>query len=300
MAFDIKDSGKREQYDTGAVRDTAEGKGAYWLIPDEFVDRLAKVYERGAGKYTPRNWEQGIPFSRLFDSALRHMHQAKRGLRDEDHLGHAAFNIAALITFEERGRGDLDDLADHFHKDSEESPYCEDDYFGPHEADLEEALRIRMTEKYVWAAREAIKAELAAEESRRLAQESREDVLAKVKAMKQVEPLDECPMPPNYCFNHSCDLTGCARPLLQEDGAVRVEVQAVGPIEAPRLDQNPSFNFIARREQEAYKRGLEDGKQERVDSGLIYTADDLHRAFENGQWVKEWGDNYGVNYDSGS
>lgn len=109
--FEMKDSGQREQFETGAVRDTREGKGRYDLITPIGLRRLAIVYELGAKKYKDRNWEQGIPMGRIFDSAVRHLFQYLAGMRDEDHLGHAAWNIFALMHMEEM-RPDLNDMPD--------------------------------------------------------------------------------------------------------------------------------------------------------------------------------------------
>lgn len=99
--FVTKDSGKREQFDTGAVRDTRNGKGRFDLITPYGLKRLADVYERGALKYNDHNWEKGIPISRCMDSALRHLNQYMEGLGDEDHLAAACWNIMATMHFEE-------------------------------------------------------------------------------------------------------------------------------------------------------------------------------------------------------
>lgn len=99
--FVTKDSGTRQSFDSGAVRDIQIGKGRFDLISPIAIRRLAGVYERGAVKYGDRNWEKGIPCSRLMDSALRHMFQFIEGLRDEDHLAQAAWNIIAIIHTEE-------------------------------------------------------------------------------------------------------------------------------------------------------------------------------------------------------
>lgn len=109
--FVVKDSGKREEFDTGARRDTREGKGRFDLISPYMLRRLAVVMERGAVKYGDRNWEKGMPFSRFIDSALRHINQFLSYSHDEDHLAQAIFNLMAVIHFEETGRADLDDLA---------------------------------------------------------------------------------------------------------------------------------------------------------------------------------------------
>lgn len=100
--FVTKDSGVRQHYATGARRDTQSGKGRYDLIPPEALRRLAQLYERGAAKYGDRNWEVGIPVSRCFSSALRHLMQALASEADEDHLAAVLFNVAAIITYRER------------------------------------------------------------------------------------------------------------------------------------------------------------------------------------------------------
>lgn len=99
-AFVTKDSGKREEQGTGAVRDTRAGKGRFDLISPFALKRLADVYERGAVKYADRNWEKGIKVSRCLDSAIRHIMQYEMGMTDEDHLGHAAWNLFAVMHFQ--------------------------------------------------------------------------------------------------------------------------------------------------------------------------------------------------------
>ena len=110
MRFKTKDSGKRQTYKTGALRDLAECKGRFDLISPIMLRRLAGVMERGAAKYEARNWEKGIPFSRLMDSACRHINQYREGHRDEDHLAQAIFNLMAAIHFEECNSKELQDL----------------------------------------------------------------------------------------------------------------------------------------------------------------------------------------------
>lgn len=103
------DSGHRESFASGMVRDTREGKGRYDLITPFGLKRIADVYERGARKYADRNWEKGAPFGRFLDSALRHIQQYMMGKTDEDHLAQAAWNLLCIMHFEELGRTDLDD-----------------------------------------------------------------------------------------------------------------------------------------------------------------------------------------------
>lgn len=108
-----KDSGKREEMPTGSVRDSREGKGRFELISPFALKRLAGVYERGAKKYADRNWEKGQAFSRFLDSALRHLNSFAQGMDDEDHLAQAAWNVFAIMHFQELSRDDLDDMPDY-------------------------------------------------------------------------------------------------------------------------------------------------------------------------------------------
>lgn len=99
---EVKDSGKRQQFSTGSVRDTQEGKGRYDLITPIGLRRLAIHYENGAKKYGDRNWEKGQPLGRYLESAIRHIYTFLEGSRDEDHLAAAAWNILACIHTEEK------------------------------------------------------------------------------------------------------------------------------------------------------------------------------------------------------
>lgn len=93
----VKDSGVREEFDTGSKRDTRVGKGRFDLISPFVLQRDAHHLEHGATKYGDRNWEKGQPLSRYLDSALRHLNKYLMGFRDEDHLSAARWNIAAMI-----------------------------------------------------------------------------------------------------------------------------------------------------------------------------------------------------------
>lgn len=109
MNNNIKDSGNRRTFGTGAVRDMAEGKGRCDLLPACAILRLAKHYENGAIKYKERNWEKGIPIHSYIDSAIRHLMKYLDGWTDEDHLTAAAWNCMCAIWTEEK-RPDLQDI----------------------------------------------------------------------------------------------------------------------------------------------------------------------------------------------
>lgn len=100
--YQLHDSGERETFQTGAVRDTRTGKGRYDLIPAKPLHRLAILYQKGSEKYADRNWEKGMGFTRVIDSLSRHLNYYKMGMRDEDHLAAIAWNAFALMFYEEQ------------------------------------------------------------------------------------------------------------------------------------------------------------------------------------------------------
>lgn len=113
-----KDSGKRRSFNTGSVRDAATGKGRYDLLCPIAIRREAQLYERGAIKYAERNWEKGQPMSVFIDCAMRHLFKHLAGMRDEDHLAAARWNIGGIMFMEEQIRlgnlpAELNDLPDH-------------------------------------------------------------------------------------------------------------------------------------------------------------------------------------------
>lgn len=109
IIMQLKDSGDRRNFDTGAVRDMAEGKGRCDLLPAAALLRLSKLYEAGAKKYAARNWEKGIPISVMVDSGMRHLLKYLDGWTDEDHLTAAAWNILGAMWMEEK-HPELQDL----------------------------------------------------------------------------------------------------------------------------------------------------------------------------------------------
>jgi hypothetical protein len=105
---EVKDSGKREEFSTGSVRDTREGKGRFDLIPPGPMRRLAMHYANGSRKYGDRNWEKGQPLGRYLDSAERHINELKDCKHDEDHAAAIAWNaFAFMFTVEKILSGEL-------------------------------------------------------------------------------------------------------------------------------------------------------------------------------------------------
>jgi len=102
-----KDSGQREEYDSGARRDTQEGKPRYDLIAAAPLKRVAELMARGAVKYGDNNWAMGMPSSRFMASLMRHVEAYRLGERDEDHLAAVVFNALAIMHFEGTNWDDL-------------------------------------------------------------------------------------------------------------------------------------------------------------------------------------------------
>lgn len=97
----IKDSGERQEFSTGSVRDSEKGKGWYAHLSPIALRRLAQHVEAGGAKYGERNWEKGQPLTRYLESAVRHLYTYLEGHRDEDHLAAALWNVHCLIHTEE-------------------------------------------------------------------------------------------------------------------------------------------------------------------------------------------------------
>ena len=93
---ELKDSGTREVFPTGAIREPNLGRGRYDLISPIALKALAIHYERGGKKYADRNWEMGLPLSRHLNSAIRHLQNFLEGDREEDNLSACVFNCFAI------------------------------------------------------------------------------------------------------------------------------------------------------------------------------------------------------------
>ncbi len=109
MKFEsVKDSGKRESYSTGMVRDTQDGKPAFSLLlregvpfEEQMLTRWAQHMANGAKKYGDRNWEKAATteeMERFKASAIRHLVQWACGDESEDHAAAVFFNINAYET----------------------------------------------------------------------------------------------------------------------------------------------------------------------------------------------------------
>ena len=93
--FEVKDSGVRQDFETGSRRDSREGKGRFDLIPTLPLRELAIHYEQGSAKYGDYNWQKGQPLMRYVDSAMRHLNALVAGEPTENHAIAAAWNMFA-------------------------------------------------------------------------------------------------------------------------------------------------------------------------------------------------------------
>ena len=97
---EIKDSGERTTFETGAVRDMHTGKGRMDLLPWAAIMEVSKHCEAGAIKYGEHNVDRGLPTHSLLDSAIRHAAKYLDGWTDEPHLVAAAWNLLWAIEME--------------------------------------------------------------------------------------------------------------------------------------------------------------------------------------------------------
>ena len=120
---EIKDSGERREFDTGAVRDRdpSSVKGRYDLLPHGTLfqlhghampflayESLARHFEAGANKYDARNWEKGMPVHEYVNSGCRHLAREAYGLKDEPHLDALVWNLTCMLwTIDRINDGDL-------------------------------------------------------------------------------------------------------------------------------------------------------------------------------------------------
>ena len=98
---------KFEVYGAGAKRQSSPPY--YRVIPHTFLKRLGETLKEGAAKYSEGpddcNWQKGDKRFAVdcFDHMIDHLYAWREGLMDEDHLGHAAANMAFLAWFQEQG-----------------------------------------------------------------------------------------------------------------------------------------------------------------------------------------------------
>lgn len=95
--FSIKDSGQRQSFAGGMVRDVTEGKILWMLLRSgPMLKRWAVHLTKGAEKYGRDNWLLAAgqeEYDRFRDSAARHFEEWLEGDRSEDHAAAVIFNL---------------------------------------------------------------------------------------------------------------------------------------------------------------------------------------------------------------
>ncbi len=100
--FEVKDSGKRQEFESGMVRDTDTDKVDYTTILDgPMFDRWSTHLTKAKAKYPDvrpgtANWTLAAgaeEYVRFRKSAFRHFRKWLRGDLDEDHAAALFFNV---------------------------------------------------------------------------------------------------------------------------------------------------------------------------------------------------------------
>ena len=114
--FVVKDSGKRQEFAGGMVRDVEEGKTDFWRVYiGPMLERWASHVTKANKKYPDvgpgvPNWTlaEGVAEQFRFKaSAARHFFQWMIGRRDEDHAAAVFFNIHGYEMLRDKTGQDL-------------------------------------------------------------------------------------------------------------------------------------------------------------------------------------------------
>jgi hypothetical protein len=98
---DLPDSGKRQEFETGAIREDDPTKPAIEGASPFAMERLGSLFAKGGQKYGDfRNWEKGLPYMRFFAAILRHGYAWLRRDEAEDHMAAVMWNAQAIMHLE--------------------------------------------------------------------------------------------------------------------------------------------------------------------------------------------------------
>ncbi len=104
QTFITKGTGERKKFKSGMQRDVSQTKPRFDLITpknlpyqETMLYRWADLMQRGAQRYSARNWEKAEgeeELERFRESAYRHFMQWFCGETDEDHACAVMFNLS--------------------------------------------------------------------------------------------------------------------------------------------------------------------------------------------------------------
>ncbi len=124
-----KETGEKREFNTGAKKQHAAGKGTPVLFPPDAYIEISKHFEEGGITHGARNWEKGIPLSELMNSLERHIAQEKMGLTEESHDRALAWNAVVYLATKLRIKAgilpkELDDLEGAYVESEPEQKLC--------------------------------------------------------------------------------------------------------------------------------------------------------------------------------
>ena len=113
QTFTTSEMDGAKSYDDASPREGLkfdQGKDPWDLAPWDSFRAVVKVLALGAKKYAPRNWEDGMAWSRLYASTMRHLTAWWEGEDNDPEMGHshlwnAGTCIMFLIAYEISGVG---------------------------------------------------------------------------------------------------------------------------------------------------------------------------------------------------
>lgn len=101
----LPDSGTRTSFGEGmAIREADPNKPSVEGISPFAIFRLGTLFTKGGIKYGEfRNWEKGMPVTRMVGAIIRHTFQYLARDESEDHLAAIMWNAQCLIHYESVG-----------------------------------------------------------------------------------------------------------------------------------------------------------------------------------------------------
>ena len=100
----LREAFGKEKEILGGADHKDEGKIDLDILPVEPIEDIAKVFMFGAKKYARHNWRGGMAWSRVVNSALRHINEWRKGINNDpesgiSHLAHACVNLIFLLQY---------------------------------------------------------------------------------------------------------------------------------------------------------------------------------------------------------